>query len=454
MKLENILVADARQSETNTAGRVKGKEFDDLVASIKEKGVLSPILVRALDATFKIGKWEVVAGNRRLAAAQAAGLKEIPAQIVVMTDAEAQEAQIVENLQRQDIHPLDEGEAYFKLVSTMADVKAVAIKVGKSESHVHNRVMLCNLVAEAKKAYRDGLINDGHAVEIAKLVPGTDQTQTLTEVKRRTSQGYSYAVKDLQAWIERAFYNEMAIQPWLKEKEALAAVGVCKECPPETNTLFGEVKEGACTALKCYKRKMEKFINWMKEKNPGLVLLTDSPWGGRGVLGKNDYKKCVKESKGARPALNVEGKAKGQMIYIKVEEKELPANAMTPEEKQKRDDLKVKEEAAEKKREEAEMAKENKKMEEFLKKITWPLKEKHLDGLFAVVTDNHNAQFEKIAERRKLDGKKDENGNYDDAEKVVGKFFIEQEPKVKIQMIIEFLLESNYYRNNLMKKFV
>ena len=87
--LKTIELAKTKHSETNPTGRLKGKEFDELVASVKEKGVLVPVLFRS--GSVK-GSWEVVAGNRRLAAARAAGLEEIPAHVVEMTDEEAQEA--------------------------------------------------------------------------------------------------------------------------------------------------------------------------------------------------------------------------------------------------------------------------------------------------------------------------------------------------------------------------
>ena len=108
MNLQSVKISACYESQTNPRGTdFGGAAFKDLVASVKEKG----ILVRCLCARkHGSAEYEVIAGSRRLRAAKEAGLKEIPAQIVDMNDTAARE-QIVENLQRQDIHPLEEGEA-------------------------------------------------------------------------------------------------------------------------------------------------------------------------------------------------------------------------------------------------------------------------------------------------------------------------------------------------------
>src|SRR5262249_11770211 len=126
---------------------------------------LMPILVRS-----QKGKFEVVAGNRRLRAAKEAGLREIPAHIAELTDTEAREAQIVENLQRADVHPLEEGAAYRDLIEQSGhDVEAVAAKVGKSETYVRNRLVLTNLTKAGQKAFREDLITAAHAALVARL---------------------------------------------------------------------------------------------------------------------------------------------------------------------------------------------------------------------------------------------------------------------------------------------
>ncbi len=452
MNLQNIKVADAWTSATNIKGRTEGPEFKDLVASIKEKGVLVPVLARKMKKKVGTEYYEVIAGNRRLVAAREAGLKEIPAQIVEMTDNEAREAQIIENLQRQDVHPLDEAEAYFSLVKTTADIKAVAAKVGKSVNYVQNRIMLCNLIDEAKKAYRAGEINDGHALEISRLSPGGDQQKCLTHVKQSMAYGRSYPVNELTRWIEGTFLHELAFQPWLKDKEAMVAVGPCRECPPETNTLFGEAKTGACTTTRCHKRKMKKYIEWMKEKNPGLVLISTNYSHGAGVLGEYDWERSSKGAKGSKPALIVEGKNRGKVINVSV--KKIPVTQMTPEEKKKHEEEIEKKRIAEKKSEEARKALDSRKMDGMLKNIVWPMKESHLEPLFEIMLDRGD-DLGDIALRRKLDGKKDEDGEFEDAEAVLRKFFAGASPKEKLGLIIEIAISMLWgsEQDKVMKKF-
>lgn len=447
MKLINIQVADAKLSATNAKGRNEGKAFEELVASIKEKGVLTPILIRE---TSK-GKYEVIAGNRRLAAAKEAGLKEIPAQVAEMTDVEAQEAQIVENLQREDIHPLEEAEACIQLIKTTDDFKILAAKLGKSESYIRNRIMLCNLADEIKKAYREAVLNDGQALEISRLSATGDQQKALTHVKQNQSWGGKIlSVKDLKSWIDQTFFDELAFQPWLKSKEAMAAVGPCHECPKETSTLFGEVKEGACTTSRCHSRKMKKYVDWMKEQTPGLVLVSKEMYGGHkaGVLGEYDYKKVVKDAKNSKPALIVAGKDRGKLISVNVTK--MPVGQMTPEEKVKHEEEVKKEKIESDKRQAAKKEKENRKMEGALKNITWPLKEKHLEPLLDLLINN--AELEDIAERRKMEGKRDEDGSYSDPEKVLRDGFAKSDAKTKIQIVFEVGLSDCWEVDKIIKK--
>jgi len=101
--------------------------------------VLVPVLARPRQGAGR--KYEVIAGSRRFRAAYKAGLLEIPAHIVEMTDDEAREAQIVENLQREDVHPLEEGEAYRQLIEDGGrTVKDVSVKSREAEAYVRQRL--------------------------------------------------------------------------------------------------------------------------------------------------------------------------------------------------------------------------------------------------------------------------------------------------------------------------
>ena len=143
------------------------RHFDDsahaaLVASVKDKGVLEPILVRALDDSSH--NYEIIAGERRWRAAQAAGLHQVPVMVKEMDDREALEVALIENLHRSDLSPLEEAEAYSRLLEEFGHTQEQLAKaVGKSRSHVANMIRLLALPDSVKNMVLDGRLSAGHA---------------------------------------------------------------------------------------------------------------------------------------------------------------------------------------------------------------------------------------------------------------------------------------------------
>jgi ParB family chromosome partitioning protein len=134
--------------------------LQNLAASIRELGVLSPILVRPLGAD----SYEIVAGERRWRAAQLAKLHDVPVVIREMADRQALEIAIVENVQRADLNAIEEATAYQELIDTFGHTQEdVARQVGKSRSHVANTIRLLRLPETVKAMVRDGRLTAGHA---------------------------------------------------------------------------------------------------------------------------------------------------------------------------------------------------------------------------------------------------------------------------------------------------
>jgi ParB family transcriptional regulator, chromosome partitioning protein len=132
----------------------------ELAASIKEKGVLSPILVRPVGPD----RYEIVAGERRWRAAQIAKLHDVPVVIRELPDDQALEIAIIENVQRADLNAIEEGAAYEELISKFGRTQEdVAREVGKSRSHVANTVRLLRLPNQVKAWIREGKLTAGHA---------------------------------------------------------------------------------------------------------------------------------------------------------------------------------------------------------------------------------------------------------------------------------------------------
>ncbi len=135
-------------------------KLQELSASIAEHGVAEPIIVRAIDG----GKFELIAGERRLRASKMAGLKEIPAIIKSFSDEQALEIAIIENIQREDLSALEEAEAYKALMREFGMTQDVVSKrVGKSRSSVANTLRLLDLPEEIKESLLSGEISTSHA---------------------------------------------------------------------------------------------------------------------------------------------------------------------------------------------------------------------------------------------------------------------------------------------------
>lgn len=457
VKLRNIPIEICFESKTNPRGdEFEDKEFEELKASIKEKGILVPILVRQRTLLRNDGKvttvddstrFEVIAGNRRFRAAKQLALKEVPAKIVEMTDEEALEAQIIENLQRKDIHPIEEGLAYRVMRENKMTSKEIAEKIGKSERYVRYRLNLTNLIESAQKAFRAGKINDSLAVLISDLAPSYQK-----EALKYCLDPFDHVTaKDLKEWITRTVYEPLKNQPWLASKELMVAVGECKECPPARQSLFGDVKEGACTDLRCWTRKMNNYIKIKKEewKNKGVDLVEISSSYGRpekqGVISKSDYetvsKKCGHQTRG----IVVEGRSVGEILTICIDP-ECPVHAKehseyVPSAKEKENRKKEREKAKKEK---------IKNDEDLLSKIEML----SLKPFFEIIDPLLQISFKhagfnvarSICKRHKIEVKKDVNewGGSFDYDKALKNWIKGGTANEKLKLALELLIDSGY----------
>jgi ParB family transcriptional regulator, chromosome partitioning protein len=161
-------------------------ELDALAQSIREKGIVQPLLVRPVAdaANLESGAdFELVAGERRWRAAQRVGLHEVPVVIRALGDSEVIEIALVENLQREDLSPLEEAEAYSRLTREFGRSQAsLAEAVGKSRSHVANTVRLLSLPVAVLRNLEEGALSAGHA---RALLSAPDPVSAADEVIRR-----------------------------------------------------------------------------------------------------------------------------------------------------------------------------------------------------------------------------------------------------------------------------
>ena len=153
-----------------------GEELDALTASIREKGIVQPILVRLVAG--ESSRYEIIAGERRWRAAQRAGLHEVPALVHEASDKEALELAIVENVQRADLNPLEEAMGYQQLIDAFGYSQAdVADVIGKSRPHVANTLRLLKLADGVQAYLRDGRLSAGHA----RALIGADDPEATAE---------------------------------------------------------------------------------------------------------------------------------------------------------------------------------------------------------------------------------------------------------------------------------
>lgn len=169
--------------------RFDDAELDALANSIREKGVVQPLIVRP--DPIEPGAWQIVAGERRWRAAQRAGLHEVPVVVRRLDDAEVLELGILENVQRADLNPIEEAAGYAQLIERFGHTQErLAAAMGKSRSYIANALRLLSLPEPVQALAREGALSAGHArtlisarnpVELARVVVARNLSVRETE---------------------------------------------------------------------------------------------------------------------------------------------------------------------------------------------------------------------------------------------------------------------------------
>lgn len=161
-------IAQLKPSKANPRQTFREEELEDLTASVKEKGVLQPILVRRLPG--ETDSFEIIAGERRWRAAQRAGVHDAPIVVLDVDEREALEIAIVENVQRADLNAMEEAAGYEQLQKQFSYTQEkLAEVIGKSRSHIANTIRLLRLPDSVKAFVRDGALSAGHARALLTL---------------------------------------------------------------------------------------------------------------------------------------------------------------------------------------------------------------------------------------------------------------------------------------------
>jgi len=263
-------------SPTNPRRHRLDKEADErawnlteLAASIEKHDVIQPILARP-DPRAKAGDgkppYEIVAGERRWRASLLAKKTSIITILREMTDFEVLELQLIENLQREDLHPLEEAEGYKKLLRTptglqgYANADELAARLGKSRRYVYNRLKLCELCKEARDACYDGKLTPSLALLVARM-PADVQPQATKDITAGWG-GEPWSFRQAQEQLQRTYMLQLGKAPFkITDANLVPKAGSCRECPKRTGAnpdLFDDVKSAdTCTDTKCFQAKTD-----------------------------------------------------------------------------------------------------------------------------------------------------------------------------------------------------
>ncbi len=186
VSVRNVSLAQIGANPDQPRKTFSDEELGELAGSIKEKGVLQPILLRAVQG--RAHSYEIVAGERRFRASKLAGKAEIPAIIKTMDDNNAMEIALIENVQRENLNPLEESAAYKNLMTKCGyELSDVSNLIGKSESYIRNMLRLDNLPESVRKMVEAGDLSASHARTLAASDNAEELAQKIIQEKINVS---------------------------------------------------------------------------------------------------------------------------------------------------------------------------------------------------------------------------------------------------------------------------
>lgn len=255
MEVVNVNVVNVElskiQAGSNPRTKFEEKSLNELAESIKVLGVIQPITLRPLEED----KYVIVCGERRFRASLIAGMTDIPAVIRKLTEEEAEEIAITENLQREDITPLEEAEAFQKMLDNRGyDAKQLADRYGKSETYVRSRLALNDLIPEVKELLGNEQLNISQAQVLSNYCKEVQEAIWGEHLaKDDFSSWKKLKASDLQAYISRAY--ESSVDTYKFDKTE------CNTCSYNTkqSVLFCE-GGGNCTNRNCLAAKNTAYL--------------------------------------------------------------------------------------------------------------------------------------------------------------------------------------------------
>lgn len=262
-----VALASIQPSGYNPRKNFDETSLAELAESIRQQGVLQPIGVRPIADD----RLEIVFGERRYRASLMAGLEEIPAIVMEISDETAEEMAVTENLQRKDVTPIEEANAYQKLIeSGRHDVQSLAVQFGKNESYIRTRLKFVSLIPEIAQLLEQDELTISVATEICRY--GEDIQHDIYE--KHLKEGVLYnswrgmKASEVAKNIERSYTTDL--------KRYFFDKTVCLSCPHNTNNMMLFCEEGSCG--NCANRKCLEEMNASYLAEKAVQLMEQRPF--------------------------------------------------------------------------------------------------------------------------------------------------------------------------------
>jgi len=263
-----IPVSVIRPNPENPRKKMNEEELVELSKSIKAIGLLQPITVRHSENDT----YEIVCGHRRYEAVKMAGMREISCIVRDLSDDEAYEIMVTENLQRKDVDPFDEAAAFAALRNRGYDTESLAYKFGKSKTYIFSRLKLSSLIPEFVKKYEEGAIDFSHCLILARLNDNLQQKL----LKERYNGGWN----DLSGKTVNELKSAITTEG-MRLADAVFDTSACAECPKNAGcaSLFLEMSEAVCMDTDCYASKFVEEVypkfEQVRKRNPDFFIMED-----------------------------------------------------------------------------------------------------------------------------------------------------------------------------------
>lgn len=253
----------------------------ELALSIRAQGIMQPIIVRPINN----GHYEIIAGERRSRAAKIAGLHDVPVLVKDVPDHVAAMMALVENIQREELHELDEANGYDKLSQEFGDKAGltpaeIGKAVGKDAAHVRKRLRLARLIPQAQEAFRKQLITLGTAEEVARMPPSVQADAFPQIMGTQPAPDKPVKHRDATQILQQYFMLRLNTATFpIKDETLVPEAGGCHNCPKRTGAnpdLFADVQEAdTCTDRACHATKVKAHNTRRKDeaREQGLQVI-------------------------------------------------------------------------------------------------------------------------------------------------------------------------------------